>query len=122
MPRAVPGAPIAVAQAGRCRRQLLCLPLHGERLPPLQDSWQIDDARKATGGFTTLDVRVKSRIVQTTISQVEGRIAAEDLVLPQFEGLVSGYHVRFRKRLASFRPCSRIPTCTSQQLVPQERA
>ncbi len=33
--------------------------------------------------------------------------------LPHFEGLLSGYHVTFRNRLASFSPCAVIETCAS---------
>ncbi len=33
--------------------------------------------------------------------------------LPRFEGVLAGYHVTFRNRLASFSPCSAIETCAS---------
>lgn len=140
----------------------------------VQDTWQASEAVKLTAGFKALDVDVRARTVQTTITQAQGRIEARDLFLPQagvnvtlsprfelfasyaenvsafgsgpfstdqtsfdasrdelkpessetveggvrfhlprFEGLVAGYHVRFRNRLAAFSPCSVIETCAS---------
>ncbi|WP_170841981.1 TonB-dependent receptor [Sphingomonas gellani] len=140
----------------------------------LQDTWQVTDALKVTAGFKALDVDVRARTIQTTITQAQGKIEARDLFLPQagvnymvthdfelfgsyaenfsafgsgpfstdqasfdatsgdlkpessrtfegglrlhlprFEGVLAGYHVKFRNRLAGFSPCSVIETCAS---------
>ncbi|WP_294393174.1 TonB-dependent receptor [uncultured Sphingomonas sp.] len=49
----------------------------------LQDTWQVTDALKVTGGFKAQDVGVTNDIRYTTISQAAGKITAKDLFLPQ---------------------------------------